>query len=87
MSFYKTIDRQAGQRFSIAPRSGAEWLVGVGFRCWLAGYDTGDIACWENGWNAYAQALGTDPLLSARLLGWWDSDSTYLKNFFPWKWS
>ncbi len=60
MSFYKTIDRQAGQRFSIAPRSGAEWLVGVGFRCWLAGYDTGDIACWENGWNAYAQALGTE---------------------------
>ncbi len=23
----------------------------MGFRCWLAGYDTGDIACWENGWN------------------------------------
>ena len=38
------------------PRSGAEWLVGVGFRCWLAGYDTGDIACWENGWNEYARA-------------------------------
>jgi hypothetical protein len=37
---------------------GAEWLVGVGFRCWLAGYDTGDIACWETGWNAYSRALG-----------------------------
>jgi hypothetical protein len=60
MSFYKKIDKQAGQRFSTAPRSGAEWLVGTGFRCWLAGYDTGDIACWENGWNAYARALGTE---------------------------
>lgn len=60
MSLYKKIDRQAGQRFSMAPRSGAEWLVGTGFRCWLAGYDTGDICCWENGWNAYARALGTE---------------------------
>lgn len=60
MSFYKKIDRQAGQRFSVAPRSGAEWLVGMGFRCWLAGYDTSDISCWENGWNAYARALGTE---------------------------
>ena len=64
MSFYKKIDRRvgggAGQRAYAAPRSGAEWLVGVGFRCWLAGYDTGDIACWENGWNEYARALGTE---------------------------
>lgn len=37
---------------------GAEWLVGVGFRCWLAGYETGDISCWETGWNQYARALG-----------------------------
>ena len=41
-------------------KTGAEWLVGVGFRCWLAGYDTGDIACWETGWNAYARVLGTE---------------------------
>jgi len=60
MSFYKKIDKQTGQRFSEAPRTGAEWLVGMGFRCWLAGYDTGDISCWENGWNAYARALGTE---------------------------
>ena len=40
--------------------SGAEWLVGVGFRCWLAGYDTGDIACWETGWNEYSRVLGTE---------------------------
>jgi len=23
-----------------SPPNGAEWLVGMGFRCWLAGYDT-----------------------------------------------
>jgi hypothetical protein len=64
MSFHKKIDRQAGSKVShrafVPPRSGAEWLVGVGFRCWLAGYDTGDIACWENGWNEYNRALGTE---------------------------
>jgi hypothetical protein len=64
MSFYKKIDKQtvgkAAQRGFVPPRSGAEWLVGVGFRCWLAGYDTGDIACWENGWNEYSRALGTE---------------------------
>jgi len=60
MSFHNKIDRTAGRRFPAAPRSGAEWLVGMGFRCWLAGYDTGDIACWETGWNAYAQALGAE---------------------------
>jgi len=58
MSFDKRIDKQAGQRLHAAPQSGAEWLVGVGFRCWLAGYDTGDIACWENGWNEYNRVLG-----------------------------
>jgi len=49
-------------RLQVLPsrKSGAEWLVGVGFRCWLAGYDTGDIACWETGWNAYARALGAE---------------------------
>jgi hypothetical protein len=60
MSFYKKIDRQSGQRLHAAPLSGAEWLVGVGFRCWLAGYDSGDIACWETGWNAYSRALGAE---------------------------
>jgi len=64
MSFHKKIDREAGSKVShrafVPRRSGAEWLVGVGFRCWLAGYDTGDIACWENGWNEYNRALGTE---------------------------
>lgn len=58
MSFHKKIDKQAGQQVVIPARSGAEWLVGVGFRCWLAGYDTGDIAYWENGWNEYNRILG-----------------------------
>ncbi|HEX5931979.1 MAG TPA: hypothetical protein VFY74_09565 [Methyloceanibacter sp.] len=64
MSFQKKVDRQGSVRVAawdrIPPRSGAEWLVGMGFRCWLAGYDTGDIACWENGWNEYARALGPE---------------------------
>ena len=58
MSFHKRIDKQVGRRFLAAPRTGAEWLVGVGFRCWLAGYDTGNIGCWENGWNEYNRVLG-----------------------------
>lgn len=35
-----------------------EHLVDIGFRCWLAGYDTGDINCWEAGWNQISRALG-----------------------------
>ena len=64
MSFHKKPDKQIpgkrGPRTYMPPRSGAEWLVGVGFRCWLAGYDTGDIGCWENGWNEYSRALGNE---------------------------
>jgi len=43
------------------PASGineAERLVGLGFRSWLAGYQTGDIACWEQAWAIYSNALG-----------------------------
>ncbi|MGH6865323.1 MAG: hypothetical protein ACREDO_03915 [Methyloceanibacter sp.] len=64
MSFHKNPDKHVGGRVGprayMPTRSGAEWLVGVGFRCWLAGYDTGDIACWENGWNEYSRVLGTE---------------------------
>jgi hypothetical protein len=38
---------------------GPEQLVGIGFRCWLAGYETGEIACWEQAWTAYSSKLGT----------------------------
>lgn len=43
---------------SFNPARGPERLVGIGFRCWLAGYDTCDINCWETGWNYYARELG-----------------------------
>lgn len=35
-----------------------ERLVGLGFRCWIAGYETQDINCWETGWNTFATELG-----------------------------
>jgi hypothetical protein len=63
MSFHKKIDRLGLSRTApprIIPQTGAERLVGIGFRCWLAGYDTGDISCWENGWNEYSRALGAE---------------------------
>ena len=37
-----------------------ERLVGVGLRCWLAGYETCDIHCWEAGWEIFADKLGAD---------------------------
>ena len=33
-------------------------LVGIGFRSWYAGYETGDINCWEAGWHYFNQQLG-----------------------------
>lgn len=33
-------------------------LVGIGFRSWYAGYETGDINCWEAGWHHFNQQLG-----------------------------
>jgi hypothetical protein len=39
--------------------SGPDRLVGIGFRCWYAGYETGDIQCWELAWREYSAALGT----------------------------
>lgn len=47
--------------------SGPERLVGVGFRCWIAGYRTGDIGCWETAWLAYTNALG--PRMAKEALG------------------
>lgn len=41
------------------PRMDAEALVGIGFRCWWNGYETGEIACWEQAWAHYNNALGT----------------------------
>lgn len=35
-----------------------ERLVGIGFRCWFAGLNSGDITAWEDAWNAFADTLG-----------------------------
>ena len=37
----------------------AERLVVTGIRCWMAGYEYGDIDCWEAAWREYSNALGT----------------------------
>lgn len=42
------------------PARAPERLVGVGFRCWLAGLSTGDIKCWEDAWNTFSASLGPD---------------------------
>ena len=42
-----------------------ERLVVEGFRRWMAGYETGDIQCWELAWNLYAKALGPKQARSA----------------------
>ena len=52
----------AGSDCGTCPRrclAGPERLVGIGFRCWLAGYQTGDIGCWELAWNTFAGELGS----------------------------
>jgi hypothetical protein len=38
----------------------AERLVGVGFRCWMTGLDTGDIECWQTAFSAFADSVGVD---------------------------
>jgi hypothetical protein len=58
MSFQAKFVERREVRGELHACSGPEWLVGIGFRCWLAGYDTGDITCWENGWNTFNRVLG-----------------------------
>lgn len=54
------------------PAYKTERLVGIGFRCWLAGYDTADISCWETGWNYYANELGAaDAKIAVSELACW----------------
>jgi hypothetical protein len=42
----------------VCPRP--EHLVGLGFRGWISGYQTGDIGCWEGVWRIYTDALGAN---------------------------
>jgi len=37
-----------------------ETLVGLGFRCWMAGFQTGDISLWQRAWQSSAEVLGTE---------------------------
>jgi hypothetical protein len=48
----------AGATILPLPARAPERLVGVGFRCWLAGLSSGDIRCWEEAWNTYSGTLG-----------------------------
>ncbi|MDA7947469.1 MAG: hypothetical protein MPJ78_08320 [Hyphomicrobiaceae bacterium] len=43
---------------ALDPVKRPERLVGLGFRCWIAGFETQDINCWETGWNTFATELG-----------------------------
>ena len=36
----------------------AERLVLTGVRCWMAGYEHGDIQCWETAWRHYSSVVG-----------------------------
>jgi len=40
---------------SIADWPDAEVLLLTAFRCWLSGYETCDIACWEVGWQGVSR--------------------------------
>ena len=40
------------------PSHTAEGLVGFGFRCWLTGYQSGDLSHWELVWCRYSTVLG-----------------------------
>lgn len=45
--------------------SDAERLIGLGFRHWVAGYKSGDIDRWEQTWQLYSKALGTNAARTA----------------------
>lgn len=44
---------------------GAERLIGLGFRYWVAGYKSGDIDRWEDAWRIYSQVLGPNAARTA----------------------
>lgn len=44
---------------------GAERLIGLGFRYWVAGYKFGDIDRWEDAWRIYSGALGPNAARTA----------------------
>ena len=42
---------------SIADWPDADVFFLVAFRCWLAGYETGDVACWELAWQGVSTTV------------------------------
>lgn len=63
MTFHRHTERQkpaAPAKVMPFPGRAPEQLVGYGFRNWLAGFDTGDIASWEEAWNSYCNAVGPE---------------------------
>jgi hypothetical protein len=49
-----------GQRVSMTSMTDwphAKVFLLVAFRCWLAGYETGDVACWELGWQSVSRTV------------------------------
>ena len=57
------MSKRRGLTFDVDTRtlllSQPERLVVDGLRCWMAGYEYGDIGCWETAWRVYSNALGT----------------------------
>ncbi len=53
------IDNDAADPMEMSGRT-PERLVGYGFRCWLTGFETGDVTAWEDAWNSYRASLGAD---------------------------
>ncbi len=51
-------ERACGQEAGFDGR--AERLVGDAIRCWLEGYETGNINSWEKGWRLFSLDLGSE---------------------------
>jgi len=57
---WKSLGPAGGERRGNVSRlepTAPELLVGYGFRGWIAGYQTGDVACWERVWRLYSNIL------------------------------
>lgn len=52
------LTKTPGDKMQFTTLEPVERLVLVGFRCWYAGYETGDLNFWEMAWNEYARELG-----------------------------
>jgi hypothetical protein len=66
---------RASSRTGLDSAQNGERLVGLGFRCWLDGYQSGTIRSWENCWTHYCRELGSRNARAAMtdLSSWVDS--------------